>query len=249
MKYLQAHYPLLAFQLLCISCDEKPPVEPCERCETTTESEFNDSYFRLLLNEAMEPILVRYDTGEISFTLFRMCSNEIVDRIYDEVEFTKIIRATGYYKKSCQDTSETLIEPNEYNIIQTCLPEVPNIDGTYSLFNTWYVYSIQNADTILHPPCEGQSYINFDLNTPNIFSGMLSLNSISGDVTIEGDSTLKLYEQVISLMAGTEEQIAFEALFMQVFDRNATLAYSIEDNFLTLVNISNDQSIKLYIIP
>lgn len=232
--------------LIVLACD-KPPEEPaCHDCTAAADSSFNQRYFRLLLNEDMQPILVRYDTATGATAQFRMCPVPARDELYATVEFTQVVSVSGRYKRLCTDNTEHLVEMADFGIVYTCLPDIPQLEGEFSLFRTWYIHWLEGDGTVLYLPCEGDSFIRFVEENEYYFEGNLSINGFAGPITLPGSNTMQLSEYVISLAVGTEQQIAFERLLLQVFERNATLTYTIEGNFLTLTNPATHTAARLF---
>ena len=239
---------LLPFILLAVLACDKPPEEPvCEDCTAAADSSFDQRYFRLLLNENMQPILVRYDTASGASAGFRMCPAPARDELYASVEFTQVVSAGGMFKRSCTDDMEQLVELTGFEIVYTCLPDIPQLEGEVSLFRTWYVHWLEEEGTVLYPPCEGVSFIRFvEEDDEYFFEGNLSINGFAGPITLPDSNTMQLAEYVITLAVGTEQQIAFERLLLQVFERNAALTYTIEGNLLTLTNPATHATARLF---
>ncbi len=233
----------LLFPLLSISSCNKN--EPCFRCEDTVDSIFTDTYFQVMLNANSDFILTWTDSVSNVSESYEMCSTNLLNGI----ETTKIIKATGNFKYACGSKSNKLIELNEFEVIEICLPSIDQINATFSLHNDWMLHYIQTGDTIIFPPCEGYSNIIFDTQQ-NIMEGSISFNWFNGSYIEIDETTIQLPETFsLGLGIGTLTQIYFEKIFLEVLEPNAVITYSIDKNFLTLSNMSKNSFIKLYLKP
>lgn len=232
----------LIFLTVFSSCKKE---EICVRCANSVDSVFVDTYFQFLLNSNLDSALVQYDTVNNTSVTYELCSTEKLKN----VELTKIVSASGNFKHPCNDATSTFIELTDLKVVDSCLPNIVQIEGDFSLNNDWLVYYIQTTDTLVYPPCEGYSEIFFDTEN-NALGGTLSYNWFYGNyVDIDAMSIQMPEGFYLSLGIGTQSQTYFENKLLEILGSNAVITYSIEKNFLILENKAINSIIKLYLKP
>ncbi len=238
----------LSIVALCIvlfaatSCGESDVDKPCELCVAEADSTFTGAYFRLMLGAGDLPILVRNDSSSDEDTPYFLCNGSLVDTL----EQTKILRVDGSLKKSCDDAEKTLLEISEFSVVEYCFPEIPLVeDVDFTLYEPWSVNYVQVNEMIVYPPCEGFTSLTFDPED-GYYYGAASESAFAGPFSFLSDSTIQIYDYAITLSVGTESEMAFERHFFDVFERNATLTYHIENNFLMIENPSKNSFIKFF---
>ncbi|MBX2965427.1 MAG: hypothetical protein KF845_04715 [Cyclobacteriaceae bacterium] len=182
---------------------------------------------------------------------WELCSTDAIVN----VEITKVIKASGNYKYACSSTDIELIEVESFEALETCLPDISEINGSFPLHNQWMIQYIQTPGTLVFPPCEGYSNINF-YTQENIMAGNSSFNWFHSTYSITDEITIQIETLALSLGIGTNAQAYFEKKLLEVLDSKALMqgnkpkiTYLIDNNFLTLENTSKNSLIKLYLKP
>ena len=230
---------LVVLSIFCWSCSEP---ETCVTCEGPIDSTFKDTFFGVFLNRDADTILVHYDSISNERNIMELCSTGMVKAI----ETTKVIKASGVFRNSCDPDGDKNVELQSVVVVESCNPQVPRLHGKYSLENIWFIEYIQTQDIVVYPPCEGDSFLVFDISE-NYLSGVMSINGFVVDYIRPNDSTIKLSDSFgAGLIVGTNSQSRFEQIFQQLASENSILTYSIKGNTLTLKNKEKNSLIKLY---
>ena len=229
-----------------LACDKLPEEPVCEVCNDEAGERFSNRYFRVVPGWDAQPVLAEYDSASGESTAFRFCPGALQEEAGATLQFTQLVKASGSYKRSCEDETEQLIDLTAYEIIYTCPPPIPQLSGEFSIFRFWQVQWLQTPDTLLYPPCEGPSFLEFFNDDEPYFHGSTGQNGITGLFSLHDGQVLQIADYVQTLVVGTDQQVAFELLFMTIFERNASFSYAIEDNFLTLTNSENQSSVRLF---
>ncbi len=94
-------------------------------------------------------------------------------------------------------------------------------------------------DSIFYPPCNGGFSINFQKNTPNLYTDLDTyilnggVNGSSGGYCVLYNNQLELHTHGLHTLVGsTQELMKYEDLFVNAF--NSTKRYSLNHNILTL---------------
>ena len=247
IKYLTLGIISISTSLMLSSCGDDIEDICLECSENNRIDEFNDYYFRYRTDTKYHRVL-HYDSTSGIESKFNLC---FPDR-FDSLESEKIIRANGYFHNPCPPDTLINVLISDYEIIDVCPNEVPNIAGEFDLLNEWTFHNITVNDSLIYLPCESfGSFINistysgmedYDL----LITGVAAENSFIVNAVVSADTLFLSQEFAITLSVGTRSEAEFERVYFQVLHANAKIKFDINDNLLNLKNLESNVELNLY---
>ncbi len=239
----------LLLNFILSSCgDDEDIQDKCLECsENNRIEEFNDYYFRYRTDTKYHRVL-HYDSISGIESKFNLC---LPDR-FDSLESEKIIKANGYFHNPCPPDTLINVLISDYEIIDVCPNEVPNIAGEFDLLNEWTFHNISVNNSLIYLPCESLgSFINistysgmedYDL----LITGVAAINSFNVNAVVSADTLFLSQEFTITVSVGTRSETEFERLYFQVLHPDAKIKFDINDNLLNLRNLESNVELNLY---
>ena len=220
------------------SCEEK---EPCVGCSSEIKSSFEDQPFTVFSND-VDTFLIDYDSEQSTAYVFMTCSAELLRSF----ETDNVILVSGSFRGMCGSNVQ-VIAIEEVELVETCLPTIPQLSGPYTLNNSWLIQSIQTQDTTAYTPCGVSTSVAFNTVESGIESAIGPTSSI-GEYELINDSTIQMPGSFIRpIVVANSSQLFFRNLFDEVVGPRSLITYSIHNNLLTLKNKANNSSISLFL--
>jgi hypothetical protein len=223
---------------LLYSCDED---EPCSRCSAEIQSSFENKLFSVLFT-SFDTLLLDRDGDPTTVYSFATCSSELLRSFEND----NVIKVSGSFRNECE-SGLLRISVDEAELVESCLPTIPQLEGSFPLDNIWYIDYIQTQDTLAYTPCDATSFVTFNTGE-NSIQATIAINWLVGDYELVNDSTMRMPPDfAMSLAVGNSSQMSFLNLFGEVIEPQSLITYSINKNVLTLKNKADNSSVRLYV--
>lgn len=216
-------------------------IEECIQCSMKQElSSISNAY-----GEFSEFQFLIFDSLENKSIEFALCDSSLVW----EIEGGKVVKINGVIYKPCQDSiSYNFISiDNDYTLIETCLPSLDTLEGTWKLTSQpWFFYEISTDEGSIKPPCETKNASMYFNENGNI-SGAFGDNSVTTFSNIVGNTRL-LEKSVITLV---QPKTLAEKMFMETYIKlvkpeNSSLSIQQHKNWILIENTETKFTAKLY---
>ena len=177
---------------------------------------------------------------------YSVCNPEILQ----EVDSYQALRIKGSLHSSCEQVPRsTPVSINSFEMLESCTQVSDTTSQTIDLYNTWEVIELETGGETIRTPCELLgAYLDITKSESKgeVLAIITGVNAFTIDIETSESQTL-LIEGCLSTEARgqTAQARRFESAIRQsLCDGNTSLEYTIENNFLTLINHSNEFTIK-----
>ncbi len=218
--------------------------DPCINCNSPNFIEsIENGFFQVFFDSAFNKILVGQDSINNNQWVFYPCSE---DELLN-YELGKILKISGDIFENCESNQYDKFEISEITLAETCQESIPFLAGNFNLFRKWYFNSIETSDTTILVPCESRgAFIDFSFNDIHNMEAFTIPNSFNSEIWIT-DNTIETSDDFIgTLSVGTQSQMFFENLFLQVLGMESLAIFEINNNILTIQNPEKNIKITAY---